>query len=203
MKAIALFSILFFGIFSTVQAQDKELLLKIDEPWRNEKLSFPIHFAPSLDYKGIEEVRFAKGWGNKESEEFWTYAFLWYLDEDPLLTETKLENDIQAYFNGIMNLVGKGRGLTDIPDSKVDFIKLATGSTTSGKRNDSRTNYEGKAEIFDVFFTKSTQILNITAVSDYCSASKKYTVLFTFSPQDRDHSIWKTLNGISLTQDCD
>jgi len=192
MKSIVLF--LFLCVFITQSAftQEEELLLQIDEPWRSEQLTFPIGFAPSLDYKGIEEVRFAKGWGKPESEEFWTYTFLWYLDEDPSVTTTRLEKDIEAYFNGHMNLVGKGNGLTDIPSTNVVFVP-----DSSNERS-----YIGKAKVFDAFFTKEMQTLNIKAVSDYCKATNKYTVLFTFSPQERTHPIWKTLNGITLSKGC-
>lgn len=174
-------------------AQNEELLLTIDEPWRSERLEFPIRFAPSIDYKGIEEVRFAKGWGKPDSEEFWTYTFLWYLDEDPKITAQAIEDDIEAYFNGLMALVGKGNGLTDIPKATVVFVP----------NNEEKSSFIGKAKVFDAFFTKGIQELNIKAVSDYCSATKKYTVLFTFSPKEFDHSIWKTLDTIRLSKACD
>ncbi|WP_299681499.1 hypothetical protein [uncultured Dokdonia sp.] len=180
------------SMISSTFAQEKELLLSIDGPWRSEQLTFPIAFAPSLDYKGIEEVRFAKGWGTPESEEFWTYTFLWYLDEDPSVTATHLEKDIEAYFNGLMALVGKGSGLTDIPNANVVFVP----------ENSNEGSYIGKAKIFDAFFTKDIQTLNIKAVSGFCEKTNKYTVLFTFSPKTFDHSIWKTLNGITLSKTC-
>jgi len=202
MKTIYLSLLLFLGFFQSTMAQDEELLLEIAEPWRSERLSFPIHFAPSLDYKGIEEVRFAKGWGKKDSEEFWTYAFLWYLDEDPALTEAQLAKDIQAYFDGIMNLVGKGRGLTDIPESTVTFEGKPGVVISHASDNHPGIRYEGQVKTFDAFFTKGMQTLNFTAIYDYCPVSKKYTVLFTFSPQERDHAIWKTLNGIKLAKGC-
>ncbi|WP_143337219.1 hypothetical protein [Dokdonia pacifica] len=194
MKSTLLFLFLCAFMTSSTFAQEETLLLQIDEPWRSEQLTFPIAFAPSLDYKGIEEVRFAKGWGKPESEEFWTYAFLWYLDEDPKLTEQKLEKDIAAYFDGLMDVVGKGNGVTDIPETTVVFVKKEITNTT--------TTYIGKVKVFDAFFTKSIQTLQVKAVADYCADTKKYTVLFTFSPQAYDHTVWKTLDGITLSVDC-
>ena len=81
---------LIFSMQSQAQETEQELLLAIEDNWRSERLSFPISFAPSLDYKGYEEVRFAKGWSKKDSDEFWTYAFVWYLDEDPELDANQL-----------------------------------------------------------------------------------------------------------------
>ena len=176
----------------TTYAQNEELLLTIDEPWRSERLTFPISFAPSITYKGIEEVRFANGWSNPDSDEFWTYTFLWYLDEDPKITADAIENDIEAYFNGLMALVGKGNGLTDIPKANVVFVK----------ENSEGASFIGKAKVFDAFFSKDIQELNIKAVSEYCSETKKYTVLFTFSPKEYDSPIWETLDRIKLSVDC-
>ncbi len=164
------------------------LLLAIEEPWRSEHLPFPISFAPSLGYKGIEEVRFAKGWGTPESDEFWTYAFLWYLDEDPQLSQSKLKTDINAYFDGLMNVVGKDT--KDIPKTQTSFTK-------------EDMVYHGEATVYDAFFTKELITLQIDAVSDYCPIKEKYTVLFTISPQPREHNVWKTLNAIDLAFTCD
>ncbi|MEP0263480.1 hypothetical protein [Dokdonia sp.] len=191
MKFLFIFSILF--TIHTSYAQNEELLLTIDEPWRSERLEFPIAFAPSLEYNGVEEVRFAKGWSNPDSEEFWTYTFLWYLNEDPKITADVIEDDIEAYFNGLMELVGKGNGLTDLPKANVVFVK----------DSDENNSFVGKAKIFDAFFSKDIQELNIKAVSDYCSEKEKYTVLFTFSPKEYNHTIWKTLDGITLSVDCE
>ncbi|WP_290700951.1 hypothetical protein [Lacinutrix sp.] len=190
MRFLFLFFLLSFSASLSINAQETtDLLLDIDEPWRSERLTFPIRFAPSLDYKGIEEVRFAEGWSSPDSDEFWTYTFLWYLDEDPKVTANIIEDDIEAYFNGLMNLVGKG---SDIPDANVVFVKDANTTNT----------YIGKAKIFDAFFNKDIQELNIKAIVNYCSKTNKHTVLFTFSPKEFDHNIWKTLDTISLAVDC-
>lgn len=194
MKSKILLLFIYVFITQSIHAQEEELLLKIAEPWRSERLAFPISFAPSLDYKGIEEVRFAKGWGKPESDEFWTYTFLWYLDEDPKETEATLGNDMEAYFDGLMNAVGKGRGITDIPATNAVFVKNEQTNTT--------TSYIGKVKVFDAFFTKTIQTLHVKVVADYCEKEKKHTVLFTFSRQEYDHAIWKTLDGITLSKEC-
>jgi hypothetical protein len=190
-------------IIDVAEAQNEPLLLEIEEPWRSERLDFPISFAPSLDYKGIEEVRFAKGWGNPESDEFWTYTFLWYLDEDPNLTTNTLEKDLEAYFDGLMGLVGKGNGLTDIPETTV-VLTNSPGTVTEHSDDMYPTmRYHGKTKVFDAFFSKKIQTLQVGIISDYCLETKKHTVLCTFSPHERTHPIWKTLNGIQLSIDCE
>ena len=44
-----------------------------------------LFFAPSIKYKGVEDIRFTPGWGKAGSEEYWTYAFLWFLDDEPFV----------------------------------------------------------------------------------------------------------------------
>src|SRR5689334_9492619 len=55
--------------------------LPIPENWGIERFSIPISFAPTIPYKGVEDIRFTPGWGKAGSEEYWTYSFLWWLDD--------------------------------------------------------------------------------------------------------------------------
>ncbi len=180
---------LIFSMQSQAQETEQELLLAIEDNWRSERLSFPISFAPSLDYKGYEEVRFAKGWSKKDSDEFWTYAFVWYLDEDPELDANQLNLDIAAYFDGLMSRISQGKS-KDFP-SKVDM----SWSEEEGE-------YKGVANIYDAFFTKGTIPLKVTIEEEDCPLLEKHTVLFRFTLKDWGDPIWDTLNAIQLNFEC-
>jgi len=185
-------SVIIFSLtssYSQSEVQNDSLLLDIEQNWRSERLIFPIAFAPSLDYNGVEEVRFAEGWADKNSSEFWTYTFLWYLNENPELTERKLQYDLAAYFDGLMNLVSKGQS-KDFPSK----IRL--------KRIGDSTFYEGEAQIYDAFFTKAMLTLQVSIEEQYCKLNDTYTVLFRFSPKELDDPVWKTLNAIHLNFGC-
>ena len=45
--------------------------------WRTEIVTFRLSFAPELDYEGHGDVRFAPGMFDPETDEFWTYSFVW------------------------------------------------------------------------------------------------------------------------------
>jgi hypothetical protein len=47
----------------------------IPKGWGVERFPIPIEFAPQVNYKGVEDVRFAPGWGDKTSEQYWSYTF--------------------------------------------------------------------------------------------------------------------------------
>jgi len=190
-KSCILFCFMIFGIICNGQQDQKsdDLLLAIKDSWRSERLTFPISFAPSLDYDGIEEVRFAAGWQDKNSPEFWTYTFLWYLDTNPELTKRKLRYDLAAYFDGLMNLVSDGKS-KNFP------------SEVTVKRIGNSAFYEGEARIYDAFFTKDMITLHVSIEEQYCKLDDKYTVLFRFSPKETDDAIWTTLNAIHLNFKC-
>lgn len=190
-NSCVLFCLIFLRIVCYGQQDQKsnDLLLAIEQNWRSERLVFPISFAPTLDYDGVEEVRFAPGWSDQNSTEFWTYTFLWHLRENPELTERKLRYDLAAYFDGLMHLVSKGES-KDFPAE----IKL--------KRIGNSAFYEGEARIYDAFFTKSMMTLHLSIEEQYCDLNDSYTVLFRFSPKVMNDPIWKTLNAIHLNFDC-
>src|SRR6187402_1986296 len=51
--------------------------------WRSETIPFPLDFAPSLPYRGTEELRFAPGFFEPTSETYFTYSFVWLVEGEP------------------------------------------------------------------------------------------------------------------------
>lgn len=193
MKHNFLFSILTIFVFLTISAQEQtknqSFLLDAPDNWRKETLTLPLSFAPELDYKGLEFVRFSSGWGDKNSEEFWTYKFAWYLDINPNITAETLNKELKIYFDGLLNLIGKGRGLAKetIVPTKANIV-----------RNSSKKLFLGEVIIFDVFFTEALKTLNVKVSTKYCKITKKHIVYFEFSPQPFKHKLWKTMNKITI-----
>ena len=65
-----------------------EYSLPLPDKWTKEVFSIPISFAPEINYKGHEEIRFAPGWGDSTKNDYWTYAFLWCIDADPNISNS-------------------------------------------------------------------------------------------------------------------
>lgn len=174
------------------EEESKKYILEAPDHWRKELIPFPLGFAPSLDYQGIEEIRFAKGWPTKSSEEFWSYKFMWYLDADPELTEEKLQNDMAVYFDGIMSAVGKGKGIPQdsIVATNTLFLEVEPGV------------FKGKVITFDSFFLRDKVTLYFRVRSFYCEERGKYIAYFDASPQSADHRIWGEMNNISVGGSC-
>lgn len=186
MKKTLLFLFFISTIIANAQEQSPPELLSVPDGWRSEYIPFPISFAPSLTYVGVEDVRFSKGWGDINANDFFTYAFLWYLDEDPFLSIPKLNTDFKAYFDGLMQAVS---GSKDIPRTKVDF----DGETD---------NYSAVIEVYDAFFKKEVITLNVTAQASYCNKTKKYMVLFKLSPEEIESEVWKKFDELKININC-
>ncbi|MGJ8501087.1 hypothetical protein, partial [Glaesserella parasuis] len=87
-------------------------------------------------YKGVEDIRFTPGWGKVQTDEYWTYAFLWYLDGKVKTNEKIIEDNLKAYYTG---LVG-----SNIEKRKIPADKLVTVTTEIKK---TKTN-EGDLKTF-------------------------------------------------------
>jgi len=160
--------------------------------WRGEILEFPLKFASILPYSGIEYVRFAPDWGKNGAQNYFSYVFLWEIDQNPKLSSEKLESEMEIYFDGLMNLVSKMnlKLLKKIPETKAFFEKV----------NDSL--YVGKIITYDAFTTKKEVRLHAMVTHEFCSKTNKYLVLFNISPQKNSHPIWKKMQKITFDGEC-
>ena len=180
-----LISVLFCICFSSVQAQDEQKeeisVLKAPESWRSELIPFPLSFAPSIDFTGVEDIRFAAGWNQPDSPEFWTYTFVWDIEEDPQLTVGKLHELMKAYYDGIMG----------VDYTMALFVKSCESNA-----------FFGKVRTHDRFFTKEEITLNIKVFSWFCPKTSHHLVRFDLSPQPVDHSIWEKFKEVEVDMTC-
>jgi hypothetical protein len=75
--------------------------LPIPKDWGVERFLIPISFAPEIPYKGVEDIRFTPGWAKIKTDEYWTYAFLWYLDGSVKMDAETIARDLKAYYTGL------------------------------------------------------------------------------------------------------
>lgn len=190
---IIMMSLLSYMSFS--QEKLKTDLLISEDSWGKEIISMPIHFAPQIPYKGIEEIRFAPGWSKPKEDGFWSYVFVWNIDLNKQLTANDLETYLQYYFDGLMNVVNKEKEKV-LPKTVALFIK---------KENNIKVNeFVGKLQIYNAFHTKEVMQLHCTVKQYYCAEQQRSMVLFRFSPKDQKHPIWDKLNRVKLAkQPCD
>ncbi len=77
------------------------LPIPIPKDWTIERFPIPISFAPQILYKGVEDIRFTPGWAKVKSDEYWSYAFLWYLEGEIKMDSKILDRNLKTYVGTI------------------------------------------------------------------------------------------------------
>ena len=184
---ILLFGILIIIASSLIGQEEKNENLLITDNWGKEVFTFPISFAKSLPYIGVEEAYFPKSWGRKDSSTFWTYAFVWDINQTNKLTENELEDQLKIYFDGLLTGVNREK------DKKIRKTSALL------KRREETTNsnsFVGKIRIYDAFRTLKPLTLNVLVDQFLCAKEKSSVVVFKFSPQEFNHDVWRILHNI-------
>ena len=173
-------------------AQEKESLFNApDTTWRTERITFPLSFAPTLQYEGFEDILFAPGWADSSSQQFWTYAFVWYVEYGALMSENLLATSLETYYNGLMKAVSKDSSDVDrLGRTLCLFIKTDDG-------------FSGKMRVFDAFFSKKEITLHVKVQERICRRTNKQIVYFEISPKPFEDSVWNIFTNISLNAPCD
>lgn len=190
MKKSILTLLVFLCSINTFGQKNKEVnLIQADSTWGKEIIKIPFWFAPKINYQGNEDIRFAKGWEDKESPGFWALAFAWDMNLMTKPTAEFFEDNLKLYYDGLMKVVNE--------DTKLKIQKTkATFSERKTKKG--ITYFKGIVETYDAFTTKKMITLNVTIENHYCKKTKKYIPFFRFSPKDFTHKIWTELQKLKL-----
>jgi len=171
--------------------------LPAPEGWGIERFPIPIEFAPSIPYKGVEDVRFAPGWGNPKSEDYWSYAFLWYLDGKVDITAETTEKNLTAYYSG---LVGRNIEPRKIPKEKLVPVKVSMKKTTTAK--DDLKTFSGTIAMLD-YMEQKPITFNCVVHVKACPGKENNTFVFTqISPKPVEDKVWTELQKLWTGFDC-
>ena len=165
-------------------------ILETDSTWGTEIFHFPIKFAKEINFEGIEDARFPKGWSDTKNDNFWTYAYGWNINLNTKPTVSQLQKYMQLYFDGLMTSI---HNENDAPMTKT----IAKFETMNSNSND---DFAGTVNIFDGFTTKKPLVLNVLVDYNYCEKKKTSQILFKFSPKKFEHQVWEKLNAIKFKE---
>lgn len=207
------FSITALGVFLAItatvadaqeQPELKSPVLKLNAPkeWGGEQIKLPTSFAPKIRWKGTEAIRFAPGMFKPDSDSFFSYAFVFAIDEGPELTAMEIEREMLTYYRGLSSAVLKSQG------KKVDTEKF---SFTLKKRKPSKkkspyghktVRFVGQLKWVEPFKTAKEQTLNMEMAAWSCDQTKRKYLLVSVSPKKKDADIWKQLRKIGAGFRC-
>jgi hypothetical protein len=180
---------------SVTRAPTASYYLPVPAGWTKELISFPIDFAPGIRYKGMEDLRFAKGWGDVTSDEHWCYAFAWWLDGKPEINEGTLQQNLTEYYTGLVNRNTDKKSITHKTVPTVVTVKSM--ATMSGDI----ATYTGTISMLD-YHSENPIVLNCMIHIKNCGTKDHEALLFQISPRPFDHLVWKQLNTLNANFSC-
>lgn len=200
------FNIIIFFIFFSASAQnapefdgkkwEAPYYLGTPRGWDVERFLIPISFAPTIPYKGIEDIRFTPGWNKIENNEYWSYAFLWFIDGVQTFDSKTIENHLTAYYTGLFNI--------NTDKNKIDTANLIPVKVSINlKKTDDgdRKTFDGTVKMND-YMTKKPITLNLIAHIKFCDGQNKTFTFFELSPQPFSDNVWSSLNQLWLNFKC-
>jgi hypothetical protein len=171
--------------------------LATPQGWDVERFGIPIEFAPSISYKGVEDLRFAPGWSDSKSNGYWTYAFLWNLEGHPESNSQIIEKNLTAYYNG---LVGRNIEKRKIPKEKLVPVKVTIKRTSTAKED--LQTYSGTINMLD-YMAQMPITLNCIVHIKSCPLKQNNTFIFyQISPRPLTDNVWNELQNLWTTFEC-
>jgi hypothetical protein len=163
------------------------------EGWRAESFLFPLQFAPSIPYEGVEYVRFAPTWQRFDSEGGFSYVILWDVKTQPVTPED-LEDYLEVYFTGLMKNVGVQRKLSD------KEIKTAAAVHPMAALASWEQGYGIEVRTWNAF-SKGEALLLYGEVGQR-TCGERMQIFFAFSRLARDQPIWNRLHDVRKATTC-
>jgi len=193
-----LLGFLLFGLFltGTGQSQDSTqewippFKMLIPAGWRVERFKFPLDFAPEIPLKGFEEARFAPGWADLQDKWYWSYAFLWSLEGQPLLSDSLLKKYLTNYYTGLIcrNIIDR-----KIPEGKMVPLLVNLRKTVPDP-GDLET-LTGSIRMLD-YMAGQPITLNCSIHKKASNSVNRSFIFFEISPTPFDKDIWLLLGKI-------
>jgi hypothetical protein len=157
----------------------------LPEGWRIERYTFPPPFAPDVQLKGIEEIRFPPGWGVAGSNDYFSVSFLLWLDGGQIIDEPTLQEMFRRYFDGLIKTGIAQNARDKIVPTKVQIKKIKP-------EPDDLETYAGTIEMIDYMAVKPLR-QNVLVHIKICADRTHIPVFFEMSPRPYDDVLWTDL----------
>ncbi|MEQ9206862.1 MAG: hypothetical protein RLN78_05815 [Phycisphaerales bacterium] len=151
------------------------------DEWASETFALPPGFAPDLPV-GSESLLFPPGWRDPDSENFWSYAFVMTIDEQPP-EASRVQELLELYYDGLMSVFASGK-------QKESHIK-----PTKVVVNQIKTNqYVATMHLVDAFATFEPVEIKVR-IETVAAEDGHSQVRVQISRQPDEHQIWKDLSA--------
>ena len=166
----------------------------VPEGWKHETIPFPLDFAPGIPFHGVEELRFAPGFFDPKAGSYWSYVFVWWLEDPPSFDAPAISPVLREYFAGLSLAVGKDK----YPMDPERFRAELAPRTEAG-----RTILVGRVDSYDAFVTGEPIVLHVEARLRDCPRAGRRAITFLLSPKPLDDPVWNDLRACESTLRCE
>ncbi|GAB3950761.1 hypothetical protein GCM10028805_29450 [Spirosoma harenae] len=170
--------------------------LIIPDGWTTERFCIPIDFAPQIPYKGVEELRFAPGWGKRTSADYWSYAYVWWLEGTPKIDAAILQENLKFYYSGLVERNRTTRN--NVPGKAIPTEVIIKQEKPTPEGTES---YSGSIKMLD-YISQFPITLNCLIYINKCKQQKHTAIIVEISPKKNDHIIWQKLHSIQRNFIC-
>jgi len=170
--------------------------LTTPEGWGTERFALSPDFAPAMTYKGVEDIRFAPGWSDSTKQDYWSSAYLWWLEGAPQINAAGLQRNLQLYYSGLVNRNVIG---SNIPKDKVVPTEVAVRKIKTASRD--LQTFAGSIHMLD-YMTQRPMLLNTVIHVKDCNTENRVAVLIELSPKPLKHNVWEQMDIIANSFSC-
>jgi hypothetical protein len=168
------------------------------EGWRAERSYSPPPFAPKFTLKGIEEIRFMPGWGIAGKEDYFSLAYLFWLDGGQKIDAGVLQENLKIYFDGLV-ITGGGPVSHNIPSDKLLPTRVRIQKMKA--EPDDLETYSGAIDMLD-YMTMKPMTLNCRAHVKNCDVQKHTALFIEASPKPFSDPLWQGLEKMKKNFKC-
>ena len=166
----------------------------VPDGWRIELAVFPPPFSSHSDYTGMEDIRFPPGWGVAQSEEYWSVAYIFWLQTAPKMNVPALKKFVTQYYDG---LIANAVRESSIPAGKV--IPTTVELQPVKVEPDDLETYTGTVRILD-YMAQQPILLNCMIHVKNCGG--RAAVFIEISPKPFAHAIWRDMEKLKVKFEC-
>ena len=174
----------------------------VPKGWKQERLPLPAPFAPDMKLKGLEDLRFAPGMFQPESDSFFSYVFVFQVQQQPKVTQQVLERELLAYYRGLAVAVLKSRNQKVDTDRFAVKLDAAKPKETKPVHGHQPQSYSGTIKWVEPFATRKQQTLRLDIQTWTCGESKSAFVCVCASPKELSAPIWKQMLKLRASIHC-
>ena len=173
--------------------------LPLPDGWNMERSTFPGPNSPHIAIRGMEDIRFPPGWGNPKSEEYWSVAYMNWLDGGQKIDATILQDNLKIYYDDLIAGALIRRNL-NISADKITPTRVTIKQQPT-EAGDLET-YTGTVTMFD-YLGQHPITLNFRGHVKDCSARGHIPLFWELSPQPFEHPIWNEFKKIRDKFNCE